>query len=477
MQDFDYFTVFAEMRTGSNFLEANLNALKDVFCRGEAFNPHFIGYPNRDDCLGVDKVTRDGDPALLLGALRAAPGVNGFRYFHDHDARVFDMVVPDRRCAKVVLTRNPLDSYISWKIARATDQWKLTDVRRRRSEPAVFDAAEFSVFLSRLQAFQLRLTGALQRSGQTAFYLAYEDLQDLEVMNGLAAFLGTGSRLSALDQSLKIQNPGPLNQKVANFDEMQKAIADLDPFNLTRTPNFEPRRGPQVPSFVAAPDLPLLYMPMRGGPEAEVTDWLAQRSGGAGSLLRDFTQKDLRKWKRQRPGHRSFTVLRHPYARAHAVFCDKILGTGPGSYSEIRKILRQRYKLPLPQPNDPAPSLTEHRALFAGFLDFLSANLAGQTEVRVDACWATQSAVLEGMAKFTLPDHLIREDEMTTALPALARSLGGSDHAPTQARPDQPFSLAEVHEPALEARAGDVYQRDYMLFGFPKWKPRKGAAH
>ncbi|MDX1782140.1 MAG: nodulation protein NodH, partial [Thalassovita sp.] len=43
---FDYFVVFAEMRTGSNFLETNLNAFPGLTCYGEAFNPHFIGYPN-----------------------------------------------------------------------------------------------------------------------------------------------------------------------------------------------------------------------------------------------------------------------------------------------------------------------------------------------------------------------------------------------------------------------------------------------
>ncbi|MEL7131520.1 MAG: nodulation protein NodH, partial [Pseudomonadota bacterium] len=48
MAKFDYFVVFAEMRTGSNFLEANLNALDGLSCYGEAFNPGFIGYPKKD---------------------------------------------------------------------------------------------------------------------------------------------------------------------------------------------------------------------------------------------------------------------------------------------------------------------------------------------------------------------------------------------------------------------------------------------
>ncbi|NBO20432.1 MAG: nodulation protein NodH, partial [Rhodobacteraceae bacterium] len=51
MPQFKSFVVFAEMRTGSNYLEANLNALSGVLCHGEAFNPHFIGKKDQTDYL------------------------------------------------------------------------------------------------------------------------------------------------------------------------------------------------------------------------------------------------------------------------------------------------------------------------------------------------------------------------------------------------------------------------------------------
>ena len=59
---FTSFVVLAEMRTGSNFLEANLNALEGVTCHGEAFNPHFIGYPNSTEILGISQQGREDDP-------------------------------------------------------------------------------------------------------------------------------------------------------------------------------------------------------------------------------------------------------------------------------------------------------------------------------------------------------------------------------------------------------------------------------
>ena len=74
---FDYFIVFAEMRTGSNFLEANLNAFDGVTCHGEAFNPHFIGYPNKDNILGITQDMREDNPGCLISQIKSEAGVLG----------------------------------------------------------------------------------------------------------------------------------------------------------------------------------------------------------------------------------------------------------------------------------------------------------------------------------------------------------------------------------------------------------------
>lgn len=467
---FDYFVVFAEMRTGSNFLEANLNAFPGISCLGEAFNPHFIGYPNREDCLGVSEEERNRDPAALLHAIKHAQGIAGFRFFHDHDPRVLETILGNPRCAKIILTRNPVESYVSWKIAQATGQWKLTNVAKRKDARARFDAAEFKAHLEALQDFQVSLMRALQTSGQTAFYVAYEDLQDVEVMNGIAAWLGQPDRLEGLDKNLKRQNPEPLSEKVENFEEMEKALARLDRFNLARTPNFEPRRGAVVPSYVACAQTPLMYLPIRSGPEAEILAWMEALD--AAPLQGDFSQKTLRQWMRKNTGHRSFTVLRHPVARAHHAFVTRILTTGKGSFAGIRRTLRRVHKLPIPEGEpDAGWSADQHRAAFLGFLDFVRANLAGQSSVRQDAHWASQAAILHGMGNFALPDLVLREEELREALPALARKLG-VETAPEigRAAPEQPFALADIYDDSVEAAAQDAYQRDYLVFGFDRWR-------
>ena len=49
MGGFSSFVLLGGMRTGSNYLEANLNALPGLHCLGELFNPHFFGKNDQVD--------------------------------------------------------------------------------------------------------------------------------------------------------------------------------------------------------------------------------------------------------------------------------------------------------------------------------------------------------------------------------------------------------------------------------------------
>ncbi len=471
--DFDQFVVVAGMRTGSNFLQETLNEIPGITCHGELFNPHFVGKKNASEMFGVTLAAREADPFSLLSAMKSnSDGMPGFRLFDGHDPRVIDDLLGDRRCAKIILTRNPLESYVSLKIARETDQWKLMNEKRRKTAMIDFDLAEFETYLDETQAFQLRIQGALQRSGQTGFYLSYDDLGDVGVMNGLARFLGMKAVLKSVSKTLKRQNPEPLQQKVRNYDEMRQALATLDRFNLSRTPNFEPRRGPVVPGYVAAARTGALYMPIKGGPVPQVKAWLAALDGvGGDDLRRGFTQKSLRQWKRQHPGHRSFTVVSHPVWRIHTTFCRYILGTGPDAYSDLRDMLRRAHKLDIPKdgPNDrygPA----EHRAAFLSFLAFLKLNLNGQTSVRVASSWASQTNLLQGMADFTLPDMVLRQENLQADLAILAGQIGHDPIPLPDEGAEGPVTLEAIYDAEIEAAVRDLYQRDYMNFGYRAWR-------
>lgn len=472
IKPFEYFVIFAEMRTGSNFLEASLNEYGDLHCYGEAYNPHFVGHHNKDAMFGIDMAQREISPLSLIERMKEnTDGFPGFRFFNDHDPRVMEHVLSDPKCAKIILTRNPLDSYVSLKIAAQTGQWKLSDMKQRRSAMVNFDRDEFVSHLEAKQAFQLDILRAMQVSGQTGFYVAYEDISDVDVLNGLAQFIGSREQISSTPNSVKKQNPSSLEEKVTNYSQMAKDLAGVDYFALSTTPNFEPRRGPGVPGFYLAAEAPILFIPVAGSPKENVLEWLAKLDGvECDELQTDLSQKILRQWKRSQPGHRSFTVIRHPLARAHEVFCRYIVPKRDDKFADPRKVMRNKYGVSVPNQGDLSEyTKTDHRAAFANFLKFLKGNLAGQTSVRIDAVWATQTALLEGAANVVLPDVILREDELVTGFQALSASLNLEDVAVEIDAESGPFCLAEIYDEELEKLATAVYRKDYISFGFTAW--------
>ncbi|MGR3485286.1 MAG: sulfotransferase family 2 domain-containing protein [Paracoccaceae bacterium] len=465
---FDSFVVLAAMRTGSNFLEANLNALEGVSCLGEAFNSAFIGYPKDEPIAGIDRAARDADPLALLAAMDALPGLTGFRYFPDHDPRVLDAILDDPRRAKVILTRNPVESYVSLKIAQATGQWKLTNVTRREGARPSFDAEEFAAHVGALDAFAGTVRARLQRTGQTAFHVGYDDLGDVEVTNGLAAWLGVAARLEAPDRKLKRQNPGAVLDKVANPGEMRVALGDVDRFGLGRLPDTEVARGAQLPGHYATSGAGLMFLPVPGGPGPAIRRWMAAVDGvRPRQLLTGFDQRSLRDWRCAHPGHRTFGVLRHPLRRLHAAFCDKI--ATPQGFRGIRGTLIRDFGMQMPMEGPGEDWTVEaHAEAFACFLRFVRANLRGQTAARTDAIWASQSRVLEGIASQVLPHMLLREETLARDLGHLCAQAGVDDPGVAAAGELDPHHdlLRRIADKPLRALAREAHRADYEAYGF-----------
>ena len=448
------------MRTGSNFLEANLNALAGLTCYGEAFNPDFMGGEGKVELLGVSIDQRNQDPAGFVQTIRAkTEGLAGFRFFNDHDPRVFDLLVNDVDCAKIILTRNQLESYLSWKIAVESDQWWLANSKHLKTVRPTFDAAEFIKRYDTLHDFQRKLVHRLQVTGQTAFYIDYEDVLDLDVLNGLAAFLGVESRLEKLDFKFKKQNPEPLRDKVANPAEMELALQKQDWFGVGHAPNFEPRRQAGVPSYVVSQVAPLLFLPVKGAPDVRIKGWL----GAFGATETAMNRQALRKWRMAHPGQRSFTVLRHPLARAHTVFADFIKREW---MPELRPYLKRVHHYDLPGKG--YASADDYRAGLLVFLDLAKHMLSGRTELKLPAMMATQGAILQGFAQIQPPDMVLREDHLAEGLGRLVADVG----LLMPGLPDEPapqFALSELYGPDLEAAARGAYWRDYEAFGYGDW--------
>lgn len=460
---FHSFVILAGMRTGSNLLEANLNALEGVTSYGEVFNPHFIGRKNADELFGVTLAEREKDPMPLLIRMRSeTTGLSGFRFFHDHDPRVLDAVLTDAGCAKIVLTRNPIDSYVSLQIARSTGQWKLADAKRLKTATAHFDEEAFIHHLAVSQSFQLRVLNALQCSGQTAFILDYDDLGSLPVLNGLAAFLGVQGRLKTVDDTLKKQNPEPLEDKVDNPAEMVATLSRADLFGLARTPIFEPRRQVTARDFVAVDQARLLFFPVPSAPDAEIRNWLSV----LGPLNEGLDPKPLRLWKLHNPGHRSFTVIRHPLLRAYRAFHTRIVS---GVLASHRATLIRAYGARLPEPGDAFEDTAAEKRAFLVFLHYARLSVLGQCGQRVDSHWGSQTAILQGLSSHHPVDFILREDGLAKGLSQIAET--DAQHLPNNAEQRKlAAGLAEIYDARVEAAAVAAYARDYSGFGFGPWR-------
>lgn len=470
-QAFKYFAVLAGMRTGSNLLEERLNSLPGIHCYGEVFNPAFVGHANQEELFGMNTGDIGRAPvAFLKRMIEQTEGLAGFRLFEGHNAKVLQKCLTDPDCAKIVLRRNPVESYVSLKIAQATNQWRMKDAKNPKKAQITFLAEEFSEYLEQTQAHYAAIARQTKAAGQTVFYIDYTDLNDLDVLTGLASYLGASGVDFKPKSDTKKQNPEPLSQKVNNFDEMVQHLSTLDPIGLFHDPSFEPARGPDVKSYLISDRYRLLFAPVAGGPTKEVAKWLRAVDDDARDGPRSgLSQKEMRAWKRETPGHLSFTVLRHPVFRAWYAYREHLIQPGPALFRSVRKDMIVRYGVKFPKigPVSEAPD-PDLRAGFLSFLAFLRSNLAGQTTIRVDASWATQAETVEALTRFAPIQVLVREETLQSDLEHLSARVGAVK-AQVVVDPELEAELGRIYDAEVEEQVRATYRRDYMSFGFGDW--------
>ncbi len=110
-----------------------------------------------------------------------------------------------------------------------------------------------------------------------------------------------------------------------------------------------------------------------------------------------------------------------------------------------------------------------HRAAFLAFLKFLKANLGGQTGIRVDPSWATQTALVQGFASFGSPDVILRRGRVSEGFNFLAGEVGTDPEPFAEHLDPEQERLRAIYDAEIEAAARDAYQRDYIGFGFGDW--------
>jgi hypothetical protein len=479
---FDCFVILASMRTGSNMLESALAAAPDLMPLGELFNPAFVGKRRYDSLFGIDLAARAADPLALIAAMMEEAGdrIPGFRLFPDHDDRVLAHVLADPRCAKIVLQRNPLDSYLSRKIALQTDSWRLGRAGRlRQAEPVVFDPAEFSDEIDALRSYHAHIRLSLAALGQTALWLQYPDLMRRETLQGAARYVGSAHPVRVV--ATRKQNPEPALSKVVNPLEMARTVMMLDRNDLFSAPDFEPQRRVGAPRSLMGRRTRLMYLPIPGTVEAPITGWMQTHDAALMAeadcgLIEATSRRRIMRWMRHHPGHLRFSWAMHPLARAHDVFWTSVIAPGAGSFARLRKVLAADYGVDLPdQASDPGFGPDEYRTAFLGFLHFLPANLARKTIVFVNLRWASQASYLEGLPQWIAPHHVFRGAGAPQGLRFLETQRGLKPRRMAGASAP-PIALEHIYDAELEAAAREAYRRDYIEFGFEDWSAQTQGA-
>ncbi len=465
-KSFTYFAIIGGMRTGSSLLERCISQFKSVQIHGELFNPSFISSESKESYLGMDQAQRDMRPVGLIAAMIASNPklLHGFRIFHDHDPKIIDNILTDRNCGKIILERDILDSFLSVKNAIQTDVWKVGNESDQIHGKIIFDPVEFNNFSQANAEFSRKIHYKLQFSGNTAFWLHYDEIKNIQVLNGIARYLGIDEKLLSLRQPLKRQNPGSAASKVEN-------PLDLPSWAQRSNIGYRAAITPAVVShLIVTPNLPLLFAPIFPKSSSKIVTWMNTFNidPASGKAVLAQTGLDRTTFAQWRDKHKSpivFSVIRHPIVHAYETFNTYRQADIPERDARIRFELNRRFGVAFPSLQTSDIEIV--RGAFHKFLEFLELNLNYNTSLRTESAWASQSSLVDGFAKILPASHLIKEGNWVAASEYLAKLVGVEQSAHELiAETHPPHALLPLVTSETELLARNAYGADYERFGW-----------
>ena len=472
-----YFAIYGAMRTGSNLLEKTLEALGDTACYGEAFNPGFISGPRKTEVLGFTREERDADPLQFLEQIiRAEPGKTaGFRIFNGHDQRIIDHTLNDPRCARIILRRDPVESYVSLQIARETDQWMLRNPKRRMSAKIRFDPKSFEVYRQGLTVHYDALEARLAANGLSAFRIDYDDLDVRDRLQDVALHIGSTGIVPEEPPILR-QNPMPMCEKVENYDEMC-AFIGIEPVRP------DPKPLASVQDILCPERIPAAFAPIAGPAFAPVIALLhridSRHLSGCDELpvAELFGRAELGTlYPRGSPsGCPVFTLVVHPLVRLHAAFVEETCGQN-WTHSMIRRALTRDHG-PMPPPRGILNGRSgytgeQHRRHFSAFLEMIAPFASGEDASADQAAWIAQARLVALYHNEIPLAHVFRHEDFAVLANWLSDLTGTPRFPPGQitglskAEAQRHLPIEEVQEPAILARVRALHAEDYETFGY-----------
>lgn len=225
------FVLIGMMRSGSNFIERQLNLLADVRCHGELFNPAFIGFSHESGKVHAG-YKRDEVKLRLedeIGFFRKVDAacdrpLMGCRLFLDHSAGMTARILYDPSIRKVVLSRNLLEAYISLATARETGVWLTTEGPKAAPKPTKVEVPKLITFALRQSLYYNDILTVLHQTNQPYLQLDYNEIKDLGKLNEVAQFIGSQHRFKSVVEPIQKQNPGTLEQRIADYPKLVEEL-------------------------------------------------------------------------------------------------------------------------------------------------------------------------------------------------------------------------------------------------------------
>jgi LPS sulfotransferase NodH len=251
------FIVLCGPRTGSNMLTSALNSHPRIVCFREIFNftfadidYHVEGYDRRSE---HDMDLRQNDPAAFLRTRifsqdPARSDATGFKFMYEHFwmyAGLIEALQADTQLRVIHLQReNGLRAYLSYRMALATGRWqkrRTNDGMIRRTARGIREAVRglrantdppVQVELSPaecIEYIQLREQQAAHFDklfeGHPRHDTTYEAMEAgrEQVFGEVLAFLGVEPAPLAVE--VERQNPQPMRELIANYEELSEALA------------------------------------------------------------------------------------------------------------------------------------------------------------------------------------------------------------------------------------------------------------
>jgi LPS sulfotransferase NodH len=225
------FVLVGMMRSGSNFLERQLNRLADVRCHGELFNPTFVGLSHEvgKELVGYSRDStkeRDADEMGFLRKLDDAcdRALFGSRLFLDHSPMMTSRLLHDPAVKKIVLSRNLLEAYVSLTTAVETGVWLTTEAAQEPSPKVKVNLNKLVTFALRQSLYYNDILTILHRTKQAFVQMDYTEIKQLPRLNAVAELIGSKHRFADVQEPIHKQSPEPLEERIEDFPKLMEEL-------------------------------------------------------------------------------------------------------------------------------------------------------------------------------------------------------------------------------------------------------------